>query len=452
MESILRTTKYIPQQRVKYKTRMLSSLTSLLLLSFSAPTIAGWEVQWIDKFEGTVVNWDNWTAQTNAYYNAEEQCYTDDDSSTNKNYDVYGGTLKIIARKQNINCPGLGNAPRSWTSGRLNGKDKQEFLYGRIESKIRFHNLEGGTWPAFWMLENRIGQQPIAGDGDSSDWPYAGAGEIDVWEWFSNKPDTYITNFFNGMGENMSYNNGCGSLVLYEYPNGGADVQNWHTYAMEWTKDNISFYIDDKQVASQDVSNCSQYEEPMFVLLNVAIGGKLGGNIDTSLQKATMEIDYVAHCQPTDGNNATYCNEELADEDNGLLKVNINMVQNGQSITDINPNNGLVTLTAKSSNTIENNSYSYDWYTERLPSPIAEGNQVTFDPSSMEDGNYYTSVTLTDDQSPALTDRDALTLKVVSAPRETPSSSSDSSGGSLNQILLSCLALLCLFRRRFNLI
>ncbi len=302
MESTLNKSHHFIDQDIKpRRTKLAGSLAGLVMLSFSAPTLAGWEVQWIDKFEGTGVNWDNWTAQTNANYNAELQCYTDDDSSANKNYDVSNGTLKIIARKQNIACPGLGGQQKTWTSGRLNGKDKSEFLYGRIESRIRFDKLEGGTWPAFWMLENRIGQQPIKGDGDYIGWPNAGAGEIDVWEWFSNEPDSYITNFFNSES--------CAGEIRYSYPNGGADVQNWHNYAMEWSKDLISFYIDDTLVVSQDMTSCSQYEEPMFVLLNVAMGGMLGGYINPSLTQATMEVDYVAHCTASSGNNASYCNE-----------------------------------------------------------------------------------------------------------------------------------------------
>ena len=129
-------------------------ITSVVLTCIAAPAAAGWEIQWQDQFDGTGVNWNNWTAQIQANYNNEVQCYTDDDSSENRNYDVSDGTLKIIARKQTIDCPGQNGARRSWTSGRLNSKDKSEMLYGRIESRIRFHNLEEGTWPAFWMLEN----------------------------------------------------------------------------------------------------------------------------------------------------------------------------------------------------------------------------------------------------------------------------------------------------------
>ncbi len=273
----------------------------MIALLTSVPTYAGWQVQWIDTFAGDSVNWSNWTAQIQANYNNEVQCYTDDESSQDKNFEVSDGTLKIIARKQAINCPGLGGAQKSWTSGRINSKDKAEFLYGRIESRIRFHNLEGGTWPAFWMLENRIAEHPKKNDNDFVNWPNPGAGEIDVWEWFSNQPNTYITNFFN--------TNGCGSEVRYNYPNGGADVLNWHKYAMEWDENSIRFYVDDTLVTTQNVSSCAQYKEPMFILLNVAMGGNLGGSIDPSLTTATMEVDYVAHCISDESNSAAYCDE-----------------------------------------------------------------------------------------------------------------------------------------------
>jgi len=279
-------------------------LTLLTGGNFASPAIAGWEMQWIDRFDGTGVDWNSWTAQTEANYNAEVQCYTADDFSANKNYDVSGGTLTIIARRQIIDCPHppLGN--RTWSSGRLNSKDKREFLYGRIESRIRFHNLEGGTWPAFWMLENRIMEQPIANDGDNVPWPFPGAGEIDVWEWFSNDASRYITNFYNSSAGCIS-----GNDVRYTYPNGALDVLDWHDYAIEWDANVARFYIDDILMRTQNLSACGQYQEPMFVLLNVAIGGTLGGLVDPNLTEARMEVDYVAHCNPTTTNIATRCNE-----------------------------------------------------------------------------------------------------------------------------------------------
>lgn len=279
------------------------------ILTLSPTSFAGWEVQWIDTFDGDGVDWSSWTAQTQANYNNEVQCYTDDDYSDKRNYDVSNGTLKIIARREINSCVTLNGATKGWTSGRINTKDKREFLYGRLESRIRFHNLEAGSWPAFWMLENRIQEQPIKGDDDFVHWPNRGASEIDVWEWFSNEPDTYITNFFNTLPGS------CGAEYRYNYPNGGQDVLDWHRYAVEWTEDLISFYIDDTLVVSRDMSRCSRYEEPMFALLNVAMGGNLGGAIDPTLSQVVMEVDYIAHCQISDSNSAAFCDESLPYDD-----------------------------------------------------------------------------------------------------------------------------------------
>ena len=282
-----------------YLIRFIQFLCIFILFSNSS-VYAGWQLEWIDDFDGTRVDRNNWTQQTQANFNAEVQCYTDDDTSVNKNYDVSNGTLKIISRKGAHSCAGLGGQTRSWTSGRINSKDKREFLFGRIEARLRFNDLRGGTWPAFWMLENRINEQPFRGDNDFVGWPNPGAGEIDVWEWYSRGSNSYITNFFN--------TSNCGSEIRYNYPGGAADVLQWHNYAIEWDQNSIKFFIDNSIVASHDVSNCAQYKEPMFILLNVAMGGTLGGAIDPTLTTATMEVDYVAHCSANSGNNVTSCN------------------------------------------------------------------------------------------------------------------------------------------------
>ena len=308
-------------------------IVAILSVSIIPLSFAGWEVTWIDRFDETGVNWDKWTPQIQANYNNEVQCYTDDESSSQQNYETSDGTLKIIARKQDISCPGLGGENKSWTSGRLNSKDKAEFLYGRIEARIRFLELKGGSWPAFWMLENRIAENPFKGDNDTINWPNPGAGEIDVWEWFSNDGDRYITNFFN--------TGNCGSDVRVSYPGGAPDVLAFHTYAIEWTADNIKFFFNDAVVVEQDLSNCAQYEEPMFILLNVAMGGNLGGTIDPQLNSATMEVDYVAHCVTSDLNEFQQCNEStplISDEDNDDVSTDLDQCPNTPQGTVVDQN------------------------------------------------------------------------------------------------------------------
>jgi len=358
------------KEQVK-KTTAFAALCLLLIGS----SHAGWEVSWIERFDGEGVNWNNWTAQIQANYNNEIQCYTDDESSAQRNYEVSDGTLKITARRQNINCPGQNGRQRSWTSGRLNSKDKAEFLYGRVEARIRFSELKGGTWPAFWMLENRIAENPLKGDNDNVSWPNPGAGEIDIWEWYANSGDRYITNFFNA--------GSCGSEFRPAYAGGATDVLSFHTYAIEWTADEITFLLDNEVVAEHDLSNCSQYEEPMFVLLNVAMGGNIGGVVDPQLNLASMEVDYVAHCVGTLTNQWQECNESTPlalDDDNDQVVNSIDQCPNTPpnaevdavgcqffsepqevSPTPINEANEVISLFSDSYDNIENIDYNPNW-------------------------------------------------------------------------------------------
>lgn len=60
-------------------TTLVTTLVTTALISSAAH--AGWERTWIEKFDGTGVDFSHWTAQTQANYNNEIQCYTDDETS-----------------------------------------------------------------------------------------------------------------------------------------------------------------------------------------------------------------------------------------------------------------------------------------------------------------------------------------------------------------------------------
>lgn len=141
------------------------------LLVGSVPALAqdgGWTLVWEDAFDGDTLNPDNWSAQTGngqayglpaGWGNNELQYYT----SLSNNLEVSAGTLKITAREQS-----LGGS--NYTSARIRTINKQEFLYGRIEAKMKLPSTPG-IWPAFWMLPT---DSPYGG--------WASSGEIDVME------------------------------------------------------------------------------------------------------------------------------------------------------------------------------------------------------------------------------------------------------------------------------
>ena len=101
-----------------------------------------YQLVWSDEFDGTELNRNNWNVEVNGNGggNNELQYYVDN----TKNLEVSNGTLKIHALRENY-----GN--KSYTSGRINSKGKQEFKYGKIEARMKLPRFSG-IWPAFWTL------------------------------------------------------------------------------------------------------------------------------------------------------------------------------------------------------------------------------------------------------------------------------------------------------------
>jgi beta-glucanase (GH16 family) len=82
---------------------------------------------------------------------------------------------------------------------------------------------------------------------------------------------------------------------------------NYHTYAIEWEKaysdgdDCINFFIDGVKTATiweqhvnSSVTNWP-FNSDFFIILNLAIGGTMGGTIDDTIfnSPVLMKVDYV---------------------------------------------------------------------------------------------------------------------------------------------------------------
>ena len=231
-----------------------------------------WEIIWRDEFnvDGDVDR-SKWNFQVggDGWGNEESQYYTDGDNAT-----VSGGNLIIEARKETFGS-------NDFTSSRLNSSGKGDFLYGRIEVKAKLPRT-GGTWPAIWTLP--------------TDWvygPWPDCGEIDIMEHSA----TYNYGYVFGTIHTGAYNHEDGTQK-----SGGIafdDVTDtYHTYAIEWYPDHIDWYVDDIHIFTFDNEYKSTaewpYDIPHHVLLNVAIGGGLGGAIDyDGVWPQQMLVDYV---------------------------------------------------------------------------------------------------------------------------------------------------------------
>lgn len=233
-----------------------------------------YKLVWADEFNGTELDLSSWTIQKGGggWGNREAQYYTD----RTENLRVENGHLIIEARKEQYDN-------NEYTSARIMSKDKRTFTYGKMEASISLPS-GGGLWPAFWML------------GNTGTWP--ACGEIDIMEYVGNVPNRII-------GTLHTTKDRSGSKSSRQY--WGENIENnFHTYGIEWTqeeksgRDVIRFYVDGEVYSEQIESHIDNHDywpfyKPHFFILNVAVGGTLGGNINPATfdKPCLMKVDWV---------------------------------------------------------------------------------------------------------------------------------------------------------------
>ena len=194
--------------------------------------------------------------------NAELQYYT----NRLDNAEVSNGTLKITAKREAFS----GSA---FTSARLLTRNKFSFQYGRVDARAKLP-VGAGTWPAIWMLGANFG---------TVGWP--ACGEIDIMEHRGNDPNRiHGTVHYTG----NSGGGGIGGTTL------SSNVSStFRVYSIEWNDQAIKFMIDDVVYFTFPNLSTLPFNQPFFLILNVAMGGNFGGTVDPAFSNSTMEIDYV---------------------------------------------------------------------------------------------------------------------------------------------------------------
>ena len=70
-------------------------------------------------------------------------------------------------------------------------------------------------------------------------------------------------------------------------------ASEFHIYTMDWTKNSIKMYLDGDLFFTFPIRSSHPFDNPFYIILNTAVGGTLGGNIDSNFPDDVMEIDYV---------------------------------------------------------------------------------------------------------------------------------------------------------------
>jgi beta-glucanase (GH16 family) len=272
---------------MRYFSKSMISNRSLAiaLLAFISVSLAGcdedekqnidkrdWQLVWSDDFNGstgTLPDESKWgfdLGNNNGWGNQELENYTKEP----ENVALDGNGNLVITAIQNGN---------SFTSARINTKAKFSQAYGRFEARLKTP-YGPGIWPAFWML---------GANGDEVSWPQCG--EIDIMELKGQAP-----NVINGTVHGPGYSGGNAISSSYALRNSRFDL-DYHVFAVEWTEDQIDFFVDDylyKRIKKSDVPGQWVYDHPFFLILNVAVGGNYVGfpTAQTPFPQK-MTIDYV---------------------------------------------------------------------------------------------------------------------------------------------------------------
>lgn len=232
---------------------------------------------WSDEFDGTELDLTKWEPQIgdgsdygvpSGWGNNEEQYYKAENAV------VSNGILSIVAKKERVQA-------FAYTSARLRTRNLADFTYGRFEASIKLP-AGAGLWPAFWMLSTN---EPYGG------WPQSG--EIDIMEYLGHTTDQVFGTIHYGplWPDNQHQGN---NFYLYD---GSQFSDGFHEYAVEWEAGEIRWYVDDILFSTKteaDVApNNWPFDHDFHILLNLAVGGNLGGTVDASVFPQSMDVDYV---------------------------------------------------------------------------------------------------------------------------------------------------------------
>ena len=350
-----------------------------------------WELLWSDEFndeELDLTKWNklNWKP---GWVNNELQAYTDRDT----NIFLENGHLVL---QGNIE-PGYSgtdyvgnNYVADYTYGRVNTDDKFSTTYGRFDIKAKLPAGKG-SWPAIWMLGESI---------SSIGWPQCG--EIDIMEHVG-----YDQGLVHGSIHTQDYNH------MYGTQKSGSkyvdDVtEAFHVYSLEWSPFYLRYLIDNEPfffVYNDSNGDFGKwpFNDPHYLILNLAIGGDWGGvqGVSASAFPMKMYIDYVRVYKKSDTYSyvevtfkVDMSNENISGSGVWLSGGDLGSGQPGgiQMLQSENPNIWQTTLTLA-----PNSNYTYKFRNGHFPNSWQGGWENVVDNCGFgEHNNRLVTVNSTD--------------------------------------------------------
>ena len=339
-----------------------------------------WNLVWQDSFEGDKLDLENWSYEKHepGWVNNELQEYTDSEDNTF----IKDGNLVIKAIETEK------DGKKHYTSGRITTQNKQTFKYGKFEIRAKFPKGQG-LLPALWLMPN---DESLYGQ-----WPKCG--EIDMAEVLGHEPEKLYGTIHYGEPHAESQ----GSYTLEE----GTFADDYHLFGIEWEPGEIRYYVDGKLYhkvndwytkveGGDEVTYPAPFDQPFYLICNLAVGGNWPGNPDetTDFNNAEFKVDYIKAYQldsydenvkkpekevilrDPDGNGNYVINGDFSEDKNWEFMTALN----GKGSSEIADNK--IKIKTENPGTVD-----YSIQLVQAGIPLKEGGQyrVSFDAKASED-------------------------------------------------------------------
>ena len=253
-------------------TRGQRMLWSLLMCAISSQAATSdcrpiWQQEFdtpLDTTTWNIIEGDGCDIGLCGWGNNEEQSYHADSVA------VRDGILRITASVDDTG---------QIVSGKLTTKGHFSRQFGRFEARMKLP-AGRGLWPAFWMMP----------EGQKKPWPHEG--EIDILEWTGNEPHRVIgaAHFGEDWPNNVHYSE---TLLTPSDWSG-----EYHVYGIEWSPGSIRWMVDGHIHGEATPKAIAPWrwvfdDMPFHPILNMAVGGNLGGDVVRKDLPATLEVDWV---------------------------------------------------------------------------------------------------------------------------------------------------------------
>lgn len=260
-----------------------------------------WTLIWSDEFTADEMDSSKWSYHPRYSSAWNRFCAVGDERPVVNKFDQ--GMYKSYCMKTPEEF--LPSETKEMISGAIYTHNKFYLTGGYIEARCKTLPHKG-NFQAFWLMPSN----------QSAGWP--SCGEIDIWEQINTEKVAYGTlhhawRYPNNATVQSKYGSISKACPFSGGTKTGVDAALWHTYAIDWDSEHITWYVDGQPYATAQNPHYSEgkwteevtwpFDKAFYIICNQSVGnGGWAANPDLDFVYQT-DFDYVRAYQKKDNLN-----------------------------------------------------------------------------------------------------------------------------------------------------